>query len=92
MPIKPRKPRVPKPPPLSPAWRAFFETGASGKGTPDHVDIFMVEGSYKSMLAAWEPHREKFLSERKRDRRKGLPWIEKKLKERKMIEGIGRDL
>lgn len=88
MPRKPRKMRVMRPPALSEAWRAFFSTGAGGEGTPDHVDIFMVEANYKSMLAAWEPHREKFLAEWKREGRKGLPWIERKLKERKKTEGI----
>jgi hypothetical protein len=88
MPRKPRKLRVMKPPALSSAWRAFFETGASGKGTPDHVDIFMVEANYELMLAAWEPHREEFLTDWKRQGEKGLPWIVKKLKECKRIEGI----
>ncbi len=87
MPRKPRKLRVMKPPPLSEAWRAFFATGAGGEGTPDHVDIFLVEANYKAMLAAWEPHREEFLKDWKREGRRGLPWIEKKLRERGKTEG-----
>jgi hypothetical protein len=88
MPRKPRKPRVIKPAPLSPAWRAFFETGACGNKTAEDCYIFMAEGSYRSMLAAWEPYRETFLKEWKKEGRKGLPWIEKELRRRGKIEGF----
>lgn len=87
MPRKPRKMRVMKPPPLSEAWRVFFETGHGGNKTEEDCDIFLAEKSDESMLAAWEPHREKFLAEWKGDRRKGLPWIEEKLRKCKMIDG-----
>lgn len=87
MPRKPRKPRIMKPPPLSPAWRDFFETGANDNKTEEDGDIFICSGSEKEMLAAWLPHREKFLAEWKREGRRGLPWIEKELRVHKVIDG-----
>lgn len=65
------------PAPLSPAWRAFFETGANDNKTEEDGDIFIVSGSEKEMLAAYEPHREKFLAKWIQNGGKGLPWIEK---------------
>ena len=79
MPIKPRKPRVPKPAPLSATWRAFFETGANYTNDEEGCDIFLVDTNKAAMLAAWLPHRGKVLAEWKRDRRRGLPWIEGQL-------------
>lgn len=87
MPRKPRKLRVMMPAPLSPAWRAFFETGFNDNKTEEDADIFIVSGSEKEMLATWLLHREKFLAERKRERRRGLPWMEKYLRAHKVIDG-----
>ena len=81
MPRKPRKVRLMMPVPLTKAWREFFETGANGNSTEEDGDIFLVDTHEKAMLTAWLPYREKFLVEWKRQKRRGLPWIEKKLKE-----------
>ena len=88
MPRKPRKMRIMKPPPLSGAWRAFFETGVCGNKTEEDCDIFLAEKSDESLLAAWLPHREKFLAEWKREGRRGLPWIEKELRANKVIANL----
>jgi hypothetical protein len=37
------------------------------------------------MLAAWLPYRESIMAEWKAEKRKGLPWVEAYLKERKII-------
>jgi hypothetical protein len=87
MPRKPRKPRVMQPGPLSPIWRAFFETGVNDTKDEEGCDIFICSGHEKLMLKAWEPYREEFLAKWKREGRKGLPWIEKQLRECRMIDG-----
>lgn len=87
MPRKPRKPRVMMPVPLSPAWKAFFSSGANDTKDEEGCDIFIISIHYKTMLAAWEPHKEKFLAEWKAQGRRGLPWIEKYLRAHKVING-----
>lgn len=62
---------------ISPAWRNFFETGANDNKTEEDADIFIVSGSDKEIVAAWEPYREALLVEWKKEGRKGLPWAEK---------------
>ena len=80
MPRKPRKLLKMRKNSLSPKLRAFFERGAltiPDLADEEDADIFVTVCSYKKTAEAYKPHREEILADWKKQKRPGLPFVEK---------------